>query len=157
MRVGFGYDIHRLEAGRKLFLCGVEIPHEKGLIGHSDADSALHAIADALLGASGLGDIGEHFPNSDPAYKDIRSSELLKKVYSYLVDKELTIGNVDVMIIAEQPSIQPFKSAMREAVAKALMIDVQRVNIKATTNEGVGLVGSGDAIASYAVVSLRER
>jgi 2-C-methyl-D-erythritol 2,4-cyclodiphosphate synthase len=157
MRIGIGYDIHRLVEERKLFLGGIEIPYVKGLIGYSDGDVLLHAIADALLGAISMGDIGEHFPNSDPNYKDIASKEILKKVMEMVSLKNYIVNNVDTMLIAEEPKIYPFKERMTETIAAILRIDRARVNIKATTNEGVGSIGRGDAIAAYAVASLEEK
>ena len=157
MRVGIGYDIHRLVEERKLFLGTVEIPYVKGLIGYSDGDVLLHAIADALLGALALGDIGEHFPNTDPAYKDIASKEILRKTAEIVASKNYVVNNVDVAVIAEEPKIYPFKDKMTEAIAGILGIERDRINIKATTNEGVGSIGRGEAIAAYAVVMLVER
>ncbi len=157
MRIGIGYDIHRLVEERKLFLGGVEIPYVKGLIGYSDGDVVLHAIADALLGALSLGDIGEHFPDSDPDYKDVASGQILKKVAYIIADKNYIVNNIDTVIIAEEPKIYPFKDKMVEKIANILGIDKSRVNIKATTNEGVGSIGRGDAIASYAIAALEEK
>lgn len=157
MRIGIGYDIHRLVEERKLFLGGVEIPYVKGLIGYSDGDVVLHAIADALLGALSLGDIGEYFPNSDPNYKDIASSQILKKVAGLVADKKYIVNNVDTAIIAEEPKIYPFKNKMVERIANILGVDKSRINIKATTNEGVGAIGRGDAIAAYAVATLEAK
>ncbi|MDP3790854.1 MAG: 2-C-methyl-D-erythritol 2,4-cyclodiphosphate synthase [Candidatus Omnitrophota bacterium] len=157
MRTGIGYDIHRLVEERKLFLGGVEIPYVKGLIGYSDGDVILHAISDALLGALALGDIGQHFPNTDPNYKDIASKEILKKVAQLVSDKKYTVNNIDVAAIAEEPKIMPFKDKMVEAISGILGIDRSRVNIKATTNEGVGAFGRGEAIAAYAVATLVEK
>lgn len=156
MRVGIGYDIHRLVEDRKLFLGGVEIPYFKGLLSYSDGDVVFHALADAMLGALSLGDIGQHFPNTDPAYKDISSSEILKKVAEMVTARNFVVNNADTMILAEEPMIYPFRDRMVEAVAHALGIDKSRVNIKATTNEGVGSIGKGEAIAAYAVVTLQE-
>jgi len=157
MRIGIGYDIHRLVEERKLFLGGVEIPYVKGLIGYSDGDVVLHAISDAILGALSLGDIGQHFPTSDPNYKGIASIQILKKVALLAAEKNYIVNNVDTMIIAEEPKIYPFRDKMIEAIAAALGIDKSKVNIKATTNEGVGSLGKGDAIAAYAVATLEER
>jgi len=157
MRIGIGYDIHRLVEERKLFLGGVEIPYVKGLIGYSDGDVVLHAIADALLGALSLGDIGEYFPNSDPNYKDIASSQILKKVAGLVAGKKYIVNNVDTAIIAEEPKIYPFKNKMVERIANILGVDKSRINIKATTNEGVGAIGRGDAIAAYAVATLEAK
>lgn len=157
MRVGIGYDIHRLVEDRKLFLCGIEIPYVKGLIGYSDGDVVLHAVSDAILGALSIGDIGQHFPNTDPKYKGIASSEILKKVLEMASKKDYTISNIDTMIIAEEPKIYPFREDMVATLAKLLNIGKDRINIKATTNEGVGAIGRGDAIAAYAVVMLEEK
>ena len=157
MRVGIGYDIHRLVEERKLYLGGIEIPYVKGLIGYSDGDVVLHAISDAILGALSLGDIGGHFPNTDPQYKDIRSKEILKKVLAMVTERNFTVNNVDTTISAEEPKLFPFKEKMAATVADILGIQKDKVNIKATTNEGVGAIGRGDAIAAYAVVTLEEK
>lgn len=154
MRVGIGYDIHRLVEDRKLFLCGVEIPYVKGLLGYSDGDVVLHAIADAMLGALALGDIGQHFPNTDPQYEGISSGELIKKVLLLVKDRNFVVNNVDTIILAEEPKIYPFRDKMAERLSAVLGITKDRVNIKATTAEGVGSIGKGDAIAAYAVVTL---
>lgn len=151
IRVGIGYDFHRLVDERKLILGGVEIPAIKGLAGHSDADVVLHAVCDALLGAAGRGDIGQHFPNHDNRYKDISSKELLKAVCSILVKEEWHINNVDVVVIMEEPKIEPFKDRMRSSIAEILKIEDERVNIKATTTEGIGSLGRGEAVAAEAV------
>lgn len=157
MRIGIGYDIHRLVEERKLFLGGVEIPYVKGLLGYSDGDVILHAISDALLGALALGDIGQHFPDTDPNYKDIASKEILQKVANLVAEKKYMVNNIDTAVIAEEPKIMPFKDRMVEAIAGILGIDRSRVNIKATTNEGVGAMGRGEAIAAYAVATLVEK
>ena len=157
MRAGIGYDIHRLVKDRKLFLGGVEIPHSKGLLAHSDGDVVIHAICDAILGAIGMGDIGEHFPDKDSRYKNIDSCELLKMTVKKVCEKKFTINNIDVVVIAEEPKIFPFKSRMVEKISGITGMDKDRVNIKATTNEGVGSIGNGDAIASYAIVTLEEK
>lgn len=154
MKIGMGYDIHRLVEERKLFLAGVEIPYVKGLLGYSDGDVVLHAISDAMLGALALGDIGMHFPNTDPQYKDIPSREILKKTALMMADRNFGIGNLDVVVLAEEPKIGPFKAKMIAAIAKILEIGEEKINIKATTNEGVGAIGRGEAIAAYAVVAL---
>ena len=154
MRVGIGYDIHRLVDGRKLFLGGVEIPYVKGLLGHSDGDVVMHALADAMLGALALGDIGLHFPDTDPQYKNISSGELVKKVLTLVKKRNLVVNNADTMILAEEPKIHPFRDKMVEALSKVLNVAKDRVNIKATTVEGVGSIGKGEAIAAYAVVTL---
>ena len=156
MRVGIGYDIHRLVEDRKLFLAGVEIPYIKGLLGYSDGDVVMHAIADAMLGALSLGDIGQRFPNTDPKYKGVASSRILKETADMVYKKKFIIGNIDTVILAEEPKISPFRDKMVEMIAGVLGIEKEKVNIKATTNEGVGAIGSGAAIAAYAVVTLEE-
>ena len=153
-KVGMGYDIHRLVKGRKLMLGGIEVPHTHGLEGHSDADVVLHAICDALLGAAGLGDIGEHYPNTDPKYKGISSSLLLKTTNQKVNDMGYKVSNVDVMIMAEEPKLQDYKSKMRFHIAFELAVDETQVNVKAGTNEGLGFIGAKEAIAAYAVISL---
>ena len=157
LRIGIGYDIHRLVDERKLILGGVEIPAIKGLEGHSDADVVLHAVCDALLGAAGKGDIGQHFPNHDNRYKDISSKELLKAVCSILSKEEWRINNVDVMVILEEPKIEPFKNKMRSSIAEVLKIEDEKVNIKATTAEGIGLLGRGEAVAAQAVALIEKK
>ena len=157
MRVGIGYDIHRLVEERKLFLGGVEIPFFKGLLGYSDGDVVIHAISDAMLGALALGDIGVHFPDTDPVYKDISSAKILKRVVELAAERNFLVNNVDTVILAEEPKIHPFREKMVDALAGILHIDKTRINIKATTNEGVGSLGKGDAIAAYAVVTLDEK
>lgn len=154
MRVGMGYDVHRLVEGRDLIMGGVKIPYEKGLLGHSDADVLLHAIMDALLGAAALGDIGKHFPDSDPAYKGISSILLLKKVGELLLEKGFLIENIDATIIAQAPKMRPHIDTMRENIAEALEIDVNCVNVKATTEEGLGFTGTGEGISSQAICML---
>lgn len=151
MRIGMGYDVHRLVEGRDLIMGGVKIDYEKGLLGHSDADVVVHAIMDALLGAAALGDIGKHFPDSDPQYKGISSIELLKHVGKLLKDNNYSVGNIDATIIAQAPKMRPHIDKMNENVAKALNIDVNKVNIKATTEEGLGFTGSGEGISSQAI------
>jgi len=155
--VGIGYDIHRLVEDRKLFLGGVEIPYVKGLLGYSDGDVLLHAVSDAILGGMGLGDIGVHFPNTDPQYKDISSLNLLKKVAEIAASRKFVINNVDAIVLAEEPKIYPFRQKMVDSISGILGIKKDRVNIKATTNEGVGSLGKGEAIAAYAAVSLEEK
>lgn len=150
-KIGIGYDIHRLVEGRKLFLGGVEIPYVKGLLGHSDADALIHAICDALLGASGEADIGERFPDSDPRYHNAPSIELLKIVARLVKEKGFRISNIDTEIIAEEPRLVPFKKQMQQEIARALAIPVECVSIKAKTNEGLGEIGAKEAIAAYAV------
>ena len=154
MRIGMGYDVHRLTEGRPLILGGVEIPYEKGLLGHSDADVLLHAIMDALLGAAALGDIGAHFPDTDPAYKGISSLRLLEHVGQLLEENNYVIGNIDATIIAQRPKMAPHIPAMREHVARVLGISLDQVNIKATTEEGLGFTGTGEGISSQAVCAL---
>ena len=154
MRVGMGYDVHRLTEGRDLIIGGVKIPYEKGLLGHSDADVLLHAISDALLGAAALGDIGKHFPDTDPAYKGISSMILLEKVGDLIAEKSFLIENVDATIIAQAPKMRPYIDEMRENIAKALKNDVSQVNVKATTEEGLGFTGTGEGISSQAVCLL---
>ena len=150
MRIGIGYDVHRLADGRKLILGGVEIPFERGLLGHSDADVLLHAICDALLGAAALGDIGKHFPDSDAAFKDISSLLLLEKVSALLKGKGYKIGNIDATIIAEKPKLAPYIPQMCENIAAACEIATERVSVKATTTEGMGFCGMGEGIAAQA-------
>jgi len=154
MRVGTGYDVHRLEQGRKLVMGGVDIPFEKGLLGHSDADVLLHAICDALLGAAGLGDIGKHFPDADQRYKGISSLKLLGEVRSLLEQKGFRVNNIDSTIVAERPRMAPHIPAMIGNIAEAVRVDVSAVNVKATTTEGLGFAGKGEGIAAYAVCSI---
>ena len=154
MRVGLGYDVHKLVEGRNLILGGVQIPYEKGLLGHSDADVLLHAIMDALLGAAALGDIGKHFPDTDPKYKGISSIKLLEYVRELIDDELYVVGNVDATIIAQRPKMAPYIEQMRKNVADALAIEVSQVNIKATTEEGLGFTGSGEGISAQAIASL---
>ncbi len=154
-RVGIGHDVHRLVLGRKLMLGGIEVPHTHGLSGHSDADVVLHAICDAMLGAAGLGDIGEHFPNTDAKNKGIKSSLFLKKVTQKIHDAGWVVENVDVIILAQEPKLQEFKPKMKYHIALELGIDQTQVNIKAGTNEGLGFIGAKEGIAAYAVVLLK--
>ena len=154
MRIGMGYDVHKLVENRKLIMGGVEIPYEKGLLGHSDADVLLHAIMDALLGAAALGDIGKHFPDTDEAYKGADSMELLKKVGELLEENRFLIENIDATIIAQRPKMRPYIDTMRENIANALGIDITQVNVKATTEEGLGFTGSGEGISSQAICML---
>jgi 2-C-methyl-D-erythritol 2,4-cyclodiphosphate synthase len=156
MRIGFGYDVHRLVAGRKLIIGGVQVPYEKGLEGHSDADVLLHAICDGLLGALGEGDIGKHFPNTDPRFRGIPSLSLLQSVAAMMAERRLTVENLDTTIVAERPMIGPYIPQMVEKIAETLDIPGQRVNVKATTSEGLGFVGEGKGIVAYAVVLLTE-
>ncbi len=154
MRIGMGYDVHRLTENRALVLGGVTIPYEKGLLGHSDADVLLHAIMDALLGAAALGDIGKHFPDTEPVYKGISSLTLLKKVGELLEDNCFLIENIDATIIAQAPKMRPYIESMRENIAQALGIEMMQVNVKATTEEGLGFTGSGEGIAAQAICML---
>ena len=154
IRVGMGYDVHRLTKDRDLILGGVKIPWEKGLLGHSDADVLIHAIMDALLGAAALGDIGQHFPDTDPAYKGISSIRLLKHVAALLSEKGYGIGNIDAVIIAQKPKMAPHIPQMKENIAEALEIDMDCLNIKATTEEKLGFTGREEGIASEAVCLL---
>jgi len=154
MRIGTGYDVHRLVTDRELVMGGVRIPYEKGLLGHSDADVLLHAIMDALLGAAALGDIGKHFPDSDPAYKGISSLVLLKKVGELLAGKGFLIENIDATIIAQAPKMRPYIDTMRNNIAETLEMDTEHVNVKATTEEGLGFSGRGEGIAAQAVCLL---
>lgn len=154
MRIGMGYDVHKLAEDRKLILGGVEIPYEKGLLGHSDADVVVHAIMDALLGAAALGDIGTHFPDTDPAYKGISSILLLEHVGKLLEEHMFLIGNIDATIIAQRPKLAPYRDEMEANVAKALHIERNQICIKATTEEGLGFTGRGEGIASQAIVLL---
>ncbi|MBE5878175.1 MAG: 2-C-methyl-D-erythritol 2,4-cyclodiphosphate synthase [Lachnospiraceae bacterium] len=154
MRIGMGYDVHKLVEGRDLIIGGVTIPYEKGLLGHSDADVLLHAISDALLGAAALGDIGKHFPDTDPAYKGISSIILLEKVGELLEENRFLIENIDATIIAQAPKMRPYIDTMRENIAAALHIEVEQVNVKATTEEGLGFTGEGLGISSQAICML---
>ena len=154
MRIGMGYDVHKLVEGRPLILGGVTIPYEKGLLGHSDADVLVHAIMDALLGAAGLGDIGKHFPDTDPKYKGADSIELLCHVGKLLEEHLYYIENIDATVIAQKPKLAPYREMMRENVAKALKIPVGRVNIKATTEEGMGFTGEGLGMKAEAICLL---
>ena len=152
--VGIGYDVHRLTTGRKLILGGIEIPHDRGLDGHSDADVLTHAIADALLGAVGERDIGHHFPNTDPSIKGIDSQEILSRVQAILTARRFAIINIDCSLIAEAPKIGPYLGPMRARLSATLQIPPQRISVKATTNEGLGFIGKGEGIAAMAVVSV---
>jgi 2-C-methyl-D-erythritol 2,4-cyclodiphosphate synthase len=156
IRAGFGYDIHRLVEGRKLFLGGVEVPSSRGLIGHSDGDCLIHAIIDALLGAVGEKDIGQLFPDREPEYKDIRSTELLKEVVSRLRKKKTEIINIDSIIVAEEPKLAPYISRMKEVLCPILEIEGDDLGIKAKTNEGLGEIGRIEAIASFAQVLVKK-
>lgn len=154
MRVGMGYDVHRLADGRKLILGGVEIPHRTGLLGHSDADVLLHAIMDALLGAAALGDIGKHFPDSDERYKGISSLKLLEHVRDLLEEHLYVINNIDATIIAQAPKMAPYIPEMRKNIAKTLCLEENQINIKATTEEGLGFTGSKAGISSQAICAI---
>ena len=157
MRIGHGYDVHRLTAGRKLILGGVDIPWELGLLGHSDADVLTHAVMDALLGAAALGDIGQHFPDTDPAYEGADSLELLRRVADILAQNGYRIGNVDATILAQRPKLAPHIPVMREKLAAAMGIGTGRVSVKATTEEGLGFTGAGEGIAAHAVALIEEK
>ena len=154
MRIGQGYDVHKLVEGRDLILCGVNVPYEKGLLGHSDADVALHALSDALLGAAALGDIGKHFPDTDEKYKGVSSVLLLKEVVRLIKEEGFGIENVDVTIIAQRPKLRPYIDKMRENIADAIGIDVRAVSVKATTTEQLGFEGRGEGISALAVALL---
>lgn len=156
MRIGHGYDVHRLVEGRDLILGGVKIPYELGLLGHSDADVLLHAVSDALLGAAGLGDIGRHFPDTDPSYKGADSLKLLQIVGEKVVQASYRISNIDVTMIAQKPKLRPYIETMEENIARVLNIDVSRVNVKATTEERLGFTGEGLGMSCHAVCLLEE-
>lgn len=153
-RAGIGYDLHRLAEGRKLILGGIQVPFNKGPVGHSDGDALAHAICDALLGAAGLGDIGTHFPDTDPKWKDVSSLKFLERVRSLLAEKQFRISHVDAVVITEKPKLGPHFPAMREALATALGLSTSAINLKAKTNEGVDAIGHGEAIAAHAIVVL---
>jgi 2-C-methyl-D-erythritol 2,4-cyclodiphosphate synthase len=157
IRIGTGYDVHRLTRGRKLIIGGVEIPAEKGLLGHSDADVLLHAICDSLLGAAGLGDIGRHFPDSAPKYKDISSLLLLTEVRRLLSEAGFSVNNIDATIVAERPKMSPHIPAMVANIAAAISVDRSLINVKATTTEGLGFAGKGEGMAAYAVCTIDKR
>ena len=154
MRIGQGYDVHRLVEGRKLIIGGVDIPYEKGLLGHSDADVLLHAVMDALLGAAALGDIGQHFPDSDEGYKGISSIALLKEVGKILQENGYMIENIDSTVIAQRPKLLPYRPQMAENIAAALGIEKEQVSVKATTEEGLGFTGTGEGISAQAIALL---
>lgn len=154
MRIGQGYDVHKLAEGRDLILGGVHVPYEKGLLGHSDADVLVHAVMDALLGAAALGDIGEHFPDTDPAYKGVSSIELLKHVGKLLEENNYIIENIDATIIAQRPKLAVYRPQMAENIASTLGLSKAQVSVKATTEEGLGFTGSGEGIASHAITLL---
>lgn len=153
-RFGMGYDVHQLVENRKLIIGGVDIPYEKGLLGHSDADVLLHAISDALLGAAALGDIGKHFPDTDPRYKGADSLKLLEEIGNLLAEKGYVVGNVDATIVAQKPKMLPHIPQMRENIARVLRVDIDQINVKATTEEHLGFTGSGQGISSYAVAGI---
>ena len=156
MRVGNGIDVHRLVPGRKLILGGVLIPHDRGLDGHSDADVVLHAVCDALLGAAALGDLGDHFPDTDPAYKNIDSRRLVESTVALVRDRGFSVYQLDVTVIAQAPRLSPYRDDMRSAIADAVGIPVDRVGLKATTTEGLGLFGRGEGIGALCTVLLKE-
>jgi 2-C-methyl-D-erythritol 2,4-cyclodiphosphate synthase len=156
MKIGHGYDVHKLVPGRELILGGVQIPYEKGLLGHSDADVLLHAVSDALLGAAGLGDIGKHFPDTDPQYKGADSLKLLQEVGDKVVIAGYRVSNIDVTMIAQKPKLRPYIETMEQNIAAALGIDQSRVNVKATTEEGLGFTGTMEGMACHAVCLLEE-
>ena len=153
-RIGFGYDVHRLVKGRRLILGGIEIPWDLGLLGHSDADVLVHAIMDGILGALGRGDIGRHFPDSDPAFKDKDSLLMLQDVMLMVKDDGYAINNIDSTIVAQKPKLSPYIDRMREKLSGILYVDIGRINIKATTTEGMGFAGKGEGMEAYSVVSL---
>jgi len=153
-RIGFGYDVHRLVEGRRLILGGIEIPWDLGLLGHSDADVLVHAIMDGILGALGRGDIGRHFPDSDPAFKDKDSLLMLQDVMLMVKDDGYAINNIDSTIVAQKPKLSPYIDRMREKLSGILYVDIGRINIKATTTEGMGFAGKGEGMEAYSVVSL---
>ena len=155
MRIGMGYDVHKLTEKRKLILGGVDIPYEKGLLGHSDADVLIHAIMDAILGAASLGDIGKHFPDTDPAYEGISSIKLMEHVAGLLREHGFEIGNIDATVIAQRPKLAAYIPQMRQNMADALGIEVSQINVKATTEEGLGFTGAGQGIASQAICLLK--
>ncbi len=157
MKIGFGYDVHKLVKGRKLILGGVRIPFEKGLEGHSDADVLLHAIIDALVGALGEGDIGKHFPSTDPQYKGVSSLILLEKIKDLMDSRAYIIGNIDTTVVLQNPRIAPFADEIRKTIAKTLDISADQVNVKAKTEEGLGFTGSGDGISAYAICLLHRK
>ena len=154
MRVGLGYDVHKLVNDRKLIIGGVEIPHDTGLLGHSDADVLIHAIMDSILGALALGDIGKHFPDTSNEFKDANSMKLLECVYKLIDDKGYKIGNIDATIIAQKPKMEPHIKQMRENISKTLKTDIENINIKATTEEGLGFTGKKEGIASQSICLL---
>lgn len=154
MRVGMGYDVHKLVEGRELIIGGVNIPYEKGLLGHSDADVLIHSVMDSILGALALGDIGKHFPDTDEKYKGIDSIKLLQFVYNLMIEKGYNIGNIDCTIIAQSPKMAPYIYSMRENISKSLNTDIENINVKATTEEGLGFTGSKQGIAAQSICML---
>lgn len=154
MKIGLGYDVHQLSEERKLIIGGVDIPFEKGLLGHSDADVLIHAIMDSILGALGLGDIGKHFPDTDKEYKDISSLVLLGRVYNIMIDSNYSIGNIDTIIVAQKPKVAPYIEEMKEEISKVLNTSVSNINIKATTTEKLGFEGREEGIAAHSVCLL---
>ena len=156
VRIGHGYDVHRLVEGRQLILGGVDIPWERGLLGHSDADVLTHAVMDALLGAAGLGDIGRHFPDTDPAYTGADSLRLLAHVTALLRERGVTVGNVDATVLAQRPKLAPHIPQMRDNLARAMGVDPGQVNVKATTEEGLGFTGSGEGMVAHAVALIEK-
>ncbi len=157
MRIGHGYDVHKLAPGRRLILGGVDVPYHEGLLGHSDADVLTHAVMDALLGAAGLGDIGQHFPDTDPAYAGADSLKLLERVMELLREAGYAVGNVDATVLAQAPKLAPHIPQMRENLARVMGVDVGQVNVKATTEEGLGFTGAKEGIAAHAVALIQER
>ncbi|MBZ5202945.1 2-C-methyl-D-erythritol 2,4-cyclodiphosphate synthase [Planomicrobium chinense] len=157
MRIGQGYDVHQLAEGRPFILGGIEIPHDRGLLGHSDADVLLHTITDAALGAIGGGDIGKHFPDTDPEFKDADSRKLLTHIWQYVKEQGYELGNVDCTVIAQKPKLAPYIEQMRESIASLLEADISQVNVKATTSEHLGFTGREEGIAALAVILLVER
>ncbi|WHZ57946.1 2-C-methyl-D-erythritol 2,4-cyclodiphosphate synthase [Metabacillus hrfriensis] len=157
LRIGQGFDVHQLVEGRPLILGGIEIPYEKGLLGHSDADVLLHTVADACLGAIAAGDIGKHFPDTDPEFKDADSAKLLQHVWQLVKEKGYTLGNIDCTVIAQKPKMAPYIDQMRERIAELLEADVNQVNVKATTTEQLGFTGRGEGIASQATVLIQKK
>lgn len=156
MRIGFGYDVHQLVENRDLIIGGIKIEHETGLLGHSDADVLVHAIMDSILGALAEGDIGRHFPDNDNEYKDISSLDLLKRVYKIMKNKGYEVGNIDATVAAERPKLSPYIDQMRKTISDILSIDIEDINIKATTTEKLGFVGREDGISSYSVCLLNK-
>ena len=154
MRVGMGYDVHKLVEGRELIIGGVNIPYEKGLLGHSDADVLIHSVMDSILGALALGDIGKHFPDTDEKYKGIDSIKLLQFVYNLMIEKGYNIGNIDCTIIAQSPKMAPYIYSMRENISKSLNTDIENINVKATTEEGLGFTGTKQGIAAHSICML---